>query len=70
MPFCLLAQSKKDIRKNGVKGMTEVIVEYENGKEVSHNDVSKKFDKEGEVILEVNYDKKRSIERQNCYKIQ
>lgn len=68
MPFCLLAQSKKDIRKNGVKGITEVVVEYENGKEVSHNDVSKKFDKEGEVILEVNYDKNGALKDKTATK--
>lgn len=62
------AQSKKDIRKNGVKGMTEVIVEYENGKEVSHNDVSKKFDKEGEIILEVNYDKNGALKDKTATK--
>ena len=51
------AQSKKDIRKNNIKGVTEIVTEYENGKESVHNDVSKKFDKEGEVIQELNYDK-------------
>ena len=51
------AQSKKEIRKNNIKGVSEVITEYENGKESTHNDVSKKFDKEGEVIQEINYDK-------------
>ncbi len=57
--FCLrsFAQSKKELRKNNVKGITEIITEYENGKESTHNDVSKKFDKEGETIQEINYDK-------------
>lgn len=55
------AQSKKDIRKNSIKGITEVVTEYENGKESTHNDVSKKFDKEGEVIQEINYDKNGAL---------
>jgi uncharacterized protein YkuJ len=53
----IFAQSKKDIRKNNIKGITEIITEYDGGKEVTHNDVSRKFDKEGEVIQEINYDK-------------
>ena len=60
LPFLGLqsfAQSKKDIRKNNIKGITEVVIEYENGKETTHNDVAKRFDKEGEVIQEINYDK-------------
>ena len=60
LPFIWMesfAQSKKEIRKNNIKGVSEVITEYENGKESTHNDVSKKFDKEGEVIQEINYDK-------------
>lgn len=51
------AQGKKIIRKNNVKGITEVITDYENGKESTHNDVVKKFDKNGETIQEINYDK-------------
>lgn len=51
------AQGKKTIRKNNIKGMTEVITDYENGRENTHNDVAKKFDKEGETIQEINYDK-------------
>lgn len=55
------AQSKKDIRKNNIKGLTEVVTEYENGKEITHNDVAKKFDKQGEVIQEVNYDRNGAL---------
>lgn len=56
-PFLVFSQSKKDVRKNNIKSVTEVITEYENGKESTHNDVSKKFDKNGAVIQEINYDK-------------
>lgn len=51
------AQSKKDIRKNNVKTLTETITNYENGKETTLNDVFRRFDKNGEVIEEINYDK-------------
>ena len=55
--FSCFAQSKKAIRKNNIKGITEVVTEYEAGKESTHNDVAKKFDRDGEVIQEINYDK-------------
>ena len=56
-PLFVFSQSKKEIRKNSIKGVTEVVTEYENGKESTHNDVAKKFDKNGETIQEINYDK-------------
>jgi hypothetical protein len=51
------AQSKKDIRKNNVKTLTETITTFENGKETTRNDLIQKFDKKGQVIEETRYDK-------------
>lgn len=51
------AQSKKEIKKYDIVAVTETITEIVDGKEVTRNDSYKKFDKDGNVLEEVNYDK-------------
>ena len=51
------AQSKKEVKKYDILAVTETITEVVDGKEVTRNDSYKKFDKDGNVLEEVNYDK-------------
>lgn len=51
------AQSKKEIKKYDIVAVTETITEVVDGKEVTRNDSYKKFDKDGNVLEEANYDK-------------
>lgn len=64
----IFAQSKKDIKKNKVKSLTETIISYENGKEIIHNDLIRKFDKNGQVIEETNFDKNGKIKTKTISK--
>jgi hypothetical protein len=50
-------QSKKEIKKYDIVAVTETITEVVDGKEITRNDSYKKFDKDGNVLEEVNYDK-------------
>ncbi|MDI9857620.1 hypothetical protein [Flectobacillus roseus] len=56
-------QSKKEVKKNKIKTVTEQITESIGGKEVTRNDGYKKFNKQGEVIEEAEYDKSGKLKR-------
>ncbi|MFN8355939.1 MAG: hypothetical protein U0Y10_15905 [Spirosomataceae bacterium] len=56
-PVVSLAQSKKEVKKFDITSTTETVTETIDGKEVTHNDLIKKFDKHGNEIEEINYDK-------------
>jgi hypothetical protein len=58
------AQSKKDVKKNGIKSVT--IVDNENGK-MLNNKVTY-YDKSGETVEETDYDKDGSIKVIHKYK--
>ena len=60
--FCV-AQSKKDIRKNGVKSLTEMIINYHDGKESTHQDSYQKFNKNGDTVDETEFDKTGKIKK-------
>lgn len=63
------AQSKKDIRLYKIKGVTETTVVYEGGKEVAnYRSEVKKFDKEGNVIENVTYNRDGSVRRKEAAK--
>lgn len=57
------AQSKKEVKKNKIKTVTEQITDYVGGKEITRNDSYKKFNKQGEVLEEVEYDKTGKLKR-------
>ena len=60
---CLgFAQSKKEIKKYDIIAVTETITEVVDGKEITRNDSYKKFDKDGNVLEEVKYDKYGKLE--------
>lgn len=63
-----LAQSRKEAKKNHLKSVTEIVSDFSSGKEVKHYDVQKKFDKNGNVTEEVNYDKKGIAESKTLTK--
>ncbi|NBA75177.1 hypothetical protein GOQ04_06440 [Emticicia sp. ODNR4P] len=56
-------QSKKEVKKNKIKTVTELITDYVGGKEVTRNDSYKKFNKQGEVTEEIEYDKTGKLKR-------
>jgi hypothetical protein len=57
----LFAQSKKEVINHRIKSVTEIITDYSEGKEVERVDVQKKFDKNGNVLEEINFDKKGNL---------
>ena len=61
------AQSKKSILKNKIKSITENLTVYENGKEIAYKDSYTLFNKEGEILVETNYNKDGSIKKQSTY---
>lgn len=58
-----IAQSKKDIKKNKIKAITEQVTDYVGGKEITKTDSYKKYNKEGQVVEEVEYDKNGKFKR-------
>jgi hypothetical protein len=63
-----VAQSKKDIRKHKIKITTETITTFENGKETLRNNQFRRFDKEGQVIEEIDYDKNGKLKTKTLSK--
>jgi antitoxin component YwqK of YwqJK toxin-antitoxin module len=50
-------QSKKEIKQYDIATTAEAITEYVDGREITRNEAYKKYDKQGNVIEEVDYDK-------------
>jgi hypothetical protein len=55
--FSVSAQSKKDLKKNKVRSFKESHTTVENGKEQSYDALMQKFDADGNVTEEIDYDK-------------
>ena len=51
------AQSKKELKKNKVKSYRQVHTSVENGKEVTVDALFHRFDGNGNLVEEINYDK-------------
>ena len=49
------SQSRKEIKKYGIRSTESVITEYVGGKEVTHTDSFEKYDNDGNIIEEVEY---------------
>ena len=64
LPICLLAQSKKEIKKNGVKTLTESISEGNK----SHKSLYQKFNKKGSLIEEIDFDNTGKIKSTKTFK--
>jgi lipopolysaccharide export LptBFGC system permease protein LptF len=63
------AQSKKDIRLYKIKGVTETTVMYEGGKETAnYRSEVKKFDKDGNTIENITYNRDGSVRRKEAAK--
>lgn len=58
------AQSKKDIKSNKVKSVTEVIVKGDK----TYNDAFQSFNKNGNTLEEINYDNTGKIKERITYK--
>src|SRR6185436_9701329 len=55
------AQSKKDLKKNKVKSFHQVHTSVENNKETTVDALVQKFDNDGNVTEEINYDKEGKV---------
>ncbi|MCA6363177.1 MAG: hypothetical protein IM638_09065 [Bacteroidetes bacterium] len=63
------AQSKKDIRLYKIKGVTETTIIYEGGKETAnYRSEVKKFDKDGNTIENITYNRDGSVRRKEAAK--
>jgi len=62
------AQSKKDIRNNKISSITSITSTYENGKEVNYKDSYIAYDKNGNIIEEIEYFINGSIKSKKTYK--
>lgn len=54
----ILAQKKKEIREAGVKQKIEWRILYDNDKETKYKEYEAHFDRQGNVLMEKNYDEK------------
>lgn len=57
----IFAQKKKEIREAGVKQKVEWRILYENDKEIKYKEYEAQFDRQGNVLMEKNYDEKGNI---------
>jgi hypothetical protein len=64
----IFAQSKKDIKKNKIKSITEWNTKFQNGKEVSFKESFTVFDKNGRTIELTEYTKDGSIKKKESTK--
>jgi uncharacterized protein YxeA len=53
--FAAQAQSRKDVKKYGIKACTESITKTENGKEVTYKDSYRSFDKSGNTTEQTEF---------------
>ncbi|MDQ3049540.1 MAG: hypothetical protein M3Q95_01510 [Bacteroidota bacterium] len=53
----VFSQSKKDIKKYNIKSTTVTVVDLAGGKEVSHIETVEKYDKDGNVTEDLEYNK-------------
>jgi len=69
LAFCIcsasFSQKKKDIKKDKIKSTTETITKIENGKEVTYKDSYTSFDKNGNIIEEINYNKDGTVKKRH-----
>jgi hypothetical protein len=62
-----VAQSKKDLKKSKAVSFKEIHTKVEDGKEVTVDVLFQKFDSNGEVIEEINYDKLGKVKTSQKY---
>ncbi|HMT29840.1 MAG TPA: hypothetical protein PKD91_11220, partial [Bacteroidia bacterium] len=62
------AQSKKDLKKFKIKSTTEVVTDFQNGKETSHTERIEKYDSDGNLIEESEFNKDGSFKKKETRK--
>ena len=62
------AQSKKNIKKYKIKSITETVTTFEGGKELTRNDQFTRYDKNGQIIEQIDYDKNGKIKTKTITK--
>lgn len=63
----IFAQSKKEVKKNGIKSVVESDIVVANGEEKTVKRLEKKFDSAGNVLEKVSYDKQGVLKRKQVY---
>ena len=58
------SQSKKDVRKYGIKSVTEMMTEIDNGKEVTFKSSFTSFDKNGFVAKKTDYHRDGTVKKE------
>jgi len=70
--FCVtslsIAQSKKEIKKYKIKSITETISIMEKGKSIVYKDHYILFDKNGEIVEEIEYNRDGSVKKKQLVK--
>jgi hypothetical protein len=67
-PVLAQAQSRKDVKKYGIKNCTEWVTKNENGKEVSYKESYKAFDKNGNVTEEIEFYRDGRVKKKETFK--
>ncbi|HOK62217.1 MAG TPA: hypothetical protein PK049_11455, partial [Tenuifilum sp.] len=67
-PTLAFAQKKKEIREAGIKQKIEWRYIYENEKEIKYKEYEAQFDKQGNILMEKNYDEKGNTVKHIEYK--
>jgi hypothetical protein len=62
------AQGKKDVKKNKIKSITEIVTTTENGKEITYKAYYIAFNKDGEVTEETEYYSNGTIKKKETTK--
>jgi hypothetical protein len=66
--FYCQASGKKDIKKNKVKALTETVTEVVDGKEKTYKKSYKKYDNDGNLLEDADYNADGSIKKKETFK--
>ena len=67
LSFTVLSQSKKEIKKNNVKSVKETNTTFIDGKEVTLDVSFQRYDDDGNLVEEVEYNDEGKVKSHNLY---
>ena len=65
--LCMFSQSKKEVRNNKIESKTIKKTVFKDSGNITYVDSFKKYDKNGNTIMEINYDKEGLVTDKNSY---
>jgi len=65
--YCVSAQSRKEIKDNGLKSKIVWKYEYKVDKELKHKESEEKFDTKGNIVEEIEYDEYGKRDKKTKY---